>query len=56
MYNIIFNKYEYIMFLKYFLELEDKDKSTKLLNTPNKITSEPEVVLRRTHSFETDEK
>nr|XP_050861534.1 protein phosphatase 1 regulatory subunit 12A isoform X5 [Vespula vulgaris] len=37
-------------------ELEDKDKSTKLLNTPNKITTEPEVVLRRTHSFETDEK
>ncbi|KAK2581301.1 hypothetical protein KPH14_008080 [Odynerus spinipes] len=37
-------------------ELEDKDKSTKLLNTPNKIATEPEVVLRRTHSFETDEK
>lgn len=37
-------------------ELEDKDKSTKLLNTPNKIAAEPEVVLRRTHSFETDEK
>ncbi|XP_043502570.1 protein phosphatase 1 regulatory subunit 12B isoform X5 [Polistes fuscatus] len=37
-------------------ELEDKDKSTKLLNSPNKLPTEPEVVLRRTHSFETDEK
>ncbi|KAI4485805.1 hypothetical protein M0804_006294 [Polistes exclamans] len=37
-------------------ELEDKDKSTKLLNSPNKLPVEPEVVLRRTHSFETDEK
>ncbi|XP_066600457.1 protein phosphatase 1 regulatory subunit 12A isoform X2 [Prorops nasuta] len=35
---------------------EDNDKNAKSPIVPNKISTEPEVVLRRTHSFETDEK
>ncbi|XP_029669269.1 protein phosphatase 1 regulatory subunit 12A isoform X7 [Formica exsecta] len=34
-------------------KLEDKDNNHKV---PNKVSGEPDVVLRRTHSFETDEK
>ncbi|XP_070158494.1 protein phosphatase 1 regulatory subunit 12A isoform X1 [Polyergus mexicanus] len=34
-------------------KLEDKDNNRKV---PNKVSGEPDVVLRRTHSFETDEK
>lgn len=40
----------------HFLELEDKDNNIKITPVPNKISGEPDVVLRRTHSFETDEK
>ena len=40
----------------YFTELEDKDNNIKIPTTPNKVSAEPDVVLRRTHSFETDEK
>ncbi|XP_046468025.1 protein phosphatase 1 regulatory subunit 12A isoform X2 [Neodiprion pinetum] len=37
--------------------MEEKEKpSTKSPSSPNKITPDSEVVLRRTHSFETDEK
>ena len=35
--------------------MEDKEK-VKPAVKPNKAKPEPEVVLRRTHSFETDEK
>ncbi|XP_020282999.1 protein phosphatase 1 regulatory subunit 12A isoform X2 [Pseudomyrmex gracilis] len=37
-------------------KLEDKDNNIKIPTTPNKVSAEPDVVLRRTHSFETDEK
>ncbi|XP_011155201.1 protein phosphatase 1 regulatory subunit 12A isoform X6 [Harpegnathos saltator] len=37
-------------------KLEDKDNNIKISTVPNKVSAEPEVVLRRTHSFETDEK
>ncbi|XP_018313074.1 protein phosphatase 1 regulatory subunit 12A isoform X2 [Mycetomoellerius zeteki] len=37
-------------------KLEDKDSNIKIPTTPNKVSGEPDVVLRRTHSFETDEK
>ncbi|XP_018394124.1 PREDICTED: protein phosphatase 1 regulatory subunit 12B [Cyphomyrmex costatus] len=37
-------------------KLEDKDNNIKIPTTPNKVSGEPDVVLRRTHSFETDEK
>ncbi|RLU27304.1 hypothetical protein DMN91_001105, partial [Ooceraea biroi] len=37
-------------------KLEDKDNNIKIPTVPNKVSGEPEVVLRRTHSFETDEK
>ncbi|XP_014470007.1 PREDICTED: protein phosphatase 1 regulatory subunit 12B isoform X7 [Dinoponera quadriceps] len=37
-------------------KLEDKDNNVKISTAPNKVSAEPEVVLRRTHSFETDEK
>ncbi|XP_063987624.1 protein phosphatase 1 regulatory subunit 12A isoform X4 [Diachasmimorpha longicaudata] len=38
-------------------KMEDKDNSpTKTPIIPNKVNPEPEVVLRRTHSFEKDEK
>lgn len=37
-------------------ELEDKDNNIKIPTVPSKPGAEPEVVLRRTHSFETDEK
>ncbi|XP_012521295.1 protein phosphatase 1 regulatory subunit 12A isoform X4 [Monomorium pharaonis] len=37
-------------------KLEDKDNNIKISTTPNKVSGEPDVVLRRTHSFETDEK
>ncbi|GAB1863890.1 Protein phosphatase 1 regulatory subunit 12A-like isoform X2 [Camponotus japonicus] len=37
-------------------KLEDKDNNIKITPVPNKISGEPDVVLRRTHSFETDEK
>ncbi|XP_015108810.1 protein phosphatase 1 regulatory subunit 12A isoform X2 [Diachasma alloeum] len=38
-------------------KIEDKDNSpTKTPIIPNKVNPEPEVVLRRTHSFEKDEK
>jgi len=40
----------------YFTELEDKDNNIKIPTTPNKVSGESDVVLRRTHSFETDEK
>ncbi|XP_011256025.2 protein phosphatase 1 regulatory subunit 12A isoform X4 [Camponotus floridanus] len=38
------------------LEDKDKDNNIKITPVPNKISGEPDVVLRRTHSFETDEK
>ncbi|XP_029172670.1 protein phosphatase 1 regulatory subunit 12B isoform X4 [Nylanderia fulva] len=37
-------------------KLEDKDNNIKIPTVPNKVSGEPDVVLRRTHSFETDEK
>ncbi|XP_077256965.1 myosin binding subunit isoform X6 [Temnothorax americanus] len=37
-------------------KLEDKDNNIKIPTTPNKVSGESDVVLRRTHSFETDEK
>lgn len=37
-------------------KIEEKEKSIKLSQSPVKVREEPEVVLRRTHSFETDEK
>ncbi|XP_067203191.1 protein phosphatase 1 regulatory subunit 12A isoform X6 [Linepithema humile] len=37
-------------------KLEDKDNNMKIPTTPNKVSGEPDVVLRRTHSFETDKK
>ncbi|KAL6423302.1 hypothetical protein ACFW04_010153 [Cataglyphis niger] len=38
-------------------KFEDKDNNLKIPTTvPNKVSGEPDVVLRRTHSFETDEK
>ncbi|KAK0088568.1 hypothetical protein PV325_011488 [Microctonus aethiopoides] len=38
-------------------KIEDKEKiTTKTPIITNKVNAEPEVVLRRTHSFETDEK
>lgn len=40
----------------YFTELEDKDNNIKIPTTSNKVSGESDVVLRRTHSFETDEK
>ena len=40
----------------HFPELEDKDNNVKTSTVPNKASGEPDVVLRRTHSFETDEK
>lgn len=40
----------------HFSELEDKDNNLKIPTVPNKVSGEPDVVLRRTHSFETDEK
>ncbi|XP_012165855.2 protein phosphatase 1 regulatory subunit 12A isoform X7 [Bombus impatiens] len=36
--------------------LEDKDKTIKSPTMSNKLNTEPDVVLTRTHSFETDEK
>ncbi|XP_017754414.1 PREDICTED: protein phosphatase 1 regulatory subunit 12A isoform X2 [Eufriesea mexicana] len=36
--------------------LEEKDKNIKSPTMSNKLNSEPDVVLTRTHSFETDEK
>ncbi|XP_011636513.1 protein phosphatase 1 regulatory subunit 12A-like isoform X7 [Pogonomyrmex barbatus] len=37
-------------------KLEDKDNNIKIPTTSNKVSGESDVVLRRTHSFETDEK
>ncbi|XP_051173003.1 protein phosphatase 1 regulatory subunit 12A isoform X2 [Leptopilina boulardi] len=37
-------------------KIEEKEKTVKLTPSPVKVKEEPEVVLRRTHSFETDEK
>ncbi|XP_011873360.1 PREDICTED: protein phosphatase 1 regulatory subunit 12A isoform X3 [Vollenhovia emeryi] len=37
-------------------KLEDKDNNIKIPTSPNKVSGESDVVLRRTHSFETDEK
>ncbi|XP_043478713.1 protein phosphatase 1 regulatory subunit 12A isoform X2 [Leptopilina heterotoma] len=37
-------------------KIEEKEKSIKSSQSPVKMREEPEVVLRRTHSFETDEK
>ncbi|KMQ92712.1 protein phosphatase 1 regulatory subunit 12a, partial [Lasius niger] len=37
-------------------KLEDKDNNIKIPTVPNKVSGEPDVVLRRTHSFETDAK
>ncbi|XP_050462399.1 protein phosphatase 1 regulatory subunit 12A isoform X2 [Cataglyphis hispanica] len=37
-------------------KFEDKDNNLKIPTVPNKDSGEPDVVLRRTHSFETDEK
>lgn len=39
-----------------FAEIEENEKVAKSPLSPNKVPEEPEVVLRRTHSFETDEK
>ncbi|XP_031365126.1 protein phosphatase 1 regulatory subunit 12C isoform X8 [Apis dorsata] len=36
--------------------LEEKDKNIKSSTISNKLNTEPDVVLTRTHSFETDEK
>ncbi|XP_043512506.1 protein phosphatase 1 regulatory subunit 12A isoform X3 [Frieseomelitta varia] len=40
----------------YTSKLEEKDKSIKSPTMSNKLNTEPDVVLTRTHSFETDEK
>lgn len=39
-----------------YLGLEEKDKNIKSPTMPNKLNTESDVVLTRTHSFETDEK
>lgn len=55
----IINAFYLKLFLKnYFAENEDKEKSIKTPLISNKINqnTDSEVVLRRTHSFETDEK
>lgn len=45
-----------VIIMFFFVEIEEKEKSIKLSQSPVKVREEPEVVLRRTHSFETDEK
>lgn len=47
--------YYYLLFYVY-VGLEDKDKTIKSPTMSNKLNTEPDVVLTRTHSFETDEK
>lgn len=47
----------YYYFLCYiYIGLEEKDKNIKSPTMSNKLNTEPDVVLTRTHSFETDEK
>lgn len=46
----------YNYFLTFFLEIEEREKVIKSPVSPTKVPEEQEVVLRRTHSFETDEK